>query len=135
MKKIITLSILVLVLIGAGFAFKTPTQKKLPPVEVKGKNVVGVPFTMSATTNASGIITVTYSNPYPVIPNIQANIVNQASTSRQLLRIYSSTTSGFTCSVYQQQSVIPALLGIEILLASTSPVASADVDFLITSKT
>jgi len=124
MKRILSISavfICIMAVILWGVAFKeTP---------VAG---LSVPYTY--TSNASGIITVVYPNPYQVIPNVQANIVNQASTGRQLIRIYNNTVSGFTCQVYQQTSVIPALLNLEILLASTTPVANADVDFLITAK-
>jgi len=126
----------VLMLVVFGCAWGSKTDNK---IIVKGKvntevNIAGLSTPFTSTTNASGIITITYQNPFTVTPNVQANIVNQTSTGRQLLRIYNNTAAGFTCQVYQQTSTIPALLGLEILLASTTNVMGADVDFLITAK-
>jgi len=120
--------------LSIGLVLLCVTMISLWGLSFKETPVAGLSVPYTYTSNASGIITVVYPNPYQIIPNVQANIVNQASTGRQLIRIYNNTVSGFTCQVYQQTSVIPALLNLEILLASTTPVANADVDFLITAK-
>lgn len=85
----------------------------------------------SGTTNASGVYTVTFSTPYAVTPNIQANMVNQSATN-QFLRISAISTTGFTVNTFARASL--TVLGLELLAAATVVVPSAPVDVLITEK-
>jgi hypothetical protein len=80
------------------------------------------------TTNASGNYTATFSPTFSVPPNIQANIVNQASTN-QFIKITSIDVNGFTVNVFQRGSV--TLLGVEVLLAATTNVSGATVHVLV----
>jgi len=106
-------------------------------VTFKGQTVtkkvgfVGIPIASKVNTDANGLITVTYQNPYTVTPNVQANIANGAAASRQFIRIYNNTAAGFTCQVYQFNTV--TLLGADVLLGANVPVSGATVDFLITA--
>jgi len=92
---------------------------------------VGIPIASKQTTDANGLITVTYQNPYTVTPNIQANIANGAATSRQFIRVYDNTAAGFKCQVYSFNTV--SLLGIDVLAGANVPVSGAVVDLLITA--
>lgn len=85
--------------------------------------------TYSGTTNASGVYTQTFPVAYSVAPNIQANIVGGANNQVVTMTV---TTTGFTCTVVQRSAV--TVLGLEVLLAGTTPVNAAKVDVLITEK-
>lgn len=87
--------------------------------------------TYSGTTNASGVYTITFTDPYDTAPNIQASITNQSSTN-QFIRVSSVSTTGFTINVYQRNSA--SVLGIEVLLAAVVNVNGATVDVLVTEK-
>lgn len=85
----------------------------------------------SGTTDGSGTYTVVFGTPYSVVPNIQANIVNQSNTN-QNLRVTSVSTTGFTVNAFQRNSV--NLLGIDVLLSATVNVSGASVDVIINEK-
>lgn len=86
--------------------------------------------TFLGTTNASGNFSVTYSTPYLVAPDVQPQL--QAGTPSQVVRITSSTTTGFTVQATNRASV--NLLSIEVLLAATTPVSGASVSVLVTQR-
>lgn len=99
-------------------------------VDAKGRATSGKrQETYSGTTNGSGVYSVTFGTSYSVAPNIQANIVG--GSSNQVITMTVSTT-GFTCTVVQRNSV--TLLATEVLLANTTNVSGANVDVLITEK-
>lgn len=87
--------------------------------------------TYSGTTNASGIYTVTFAEPYDVAPSVHASITNQSSTNWSV-RVTSVTTTGFTVHTYQRSAV--TLLAVEVLLAATTNVSGVTVDVLVVEK-
>lgn len=89
--------------------------------------------TYTGTTDASGNYTITFSTVYSVAPNIQASIRNQSNIQQQI-RVSSISTTGFTINVSQRNTLLSGLLGVEILLATTSNVNGASVDILVTEK-
>lgn len=86
--------------------------------------------TYSGITDASGNYTVTYTTAFSVVPDVQPQL--QAGTASQVVRITSSTTTGFTVNVTNRASV--TLLSVEVLLAATTPVSGASVSILVTSR-
>lgn len=86
--------------------------------------------TFLGTTDGSGNYTVTYGVAYAVIPDVQPQL--QAGTPSQVVRITASSTTGFTVQVTNRASV--NLLGIDVLLATTTPVSGASVGVLVTSR-
>lgn len=86
--------------------------------------------TYLGTTDGSGNYTVTYSSSFPITPDVQPQL--QAGTTSQIVRITSSTTTGFTVNVTNRASV--TLLGIEVLLAATTPVSGSSVGVLVTAR-
>lgn len=86
--------------------------------------------TYLGTTDGSGNYTVTYSQAFSTTPDIQPQL--QAGTSSQVVRITSSTTTGFTVQVTERSSV--NLLGVEVLLAATTPVSGSSVGVLVISR-
>lgn len=86
--------------------------------------------TYAGSTDGSGNYTVTYSTPFSTVPDVQPQI--QSGTPSQVVRITSSTTTGFTVQVTNRASV--SLLGIEVLLASTTPVSGSSVGVLVTAR-
>lgn len=86
--------------------------------------------TYLGTTDASGNYTVTYGTAFSTIPDVQPQL--QAGTASQVARITASSTTGFTVNVTNRASV--TLLGIEVLLAATTPVNGASVGVLVTSR-
>ena len=125
---------LLVAVIAWSFAAGDVPQNK---ITFKGKTTneqiafVGIPVSSKQTTDANGIITVTYQNPYTVIPNIQANIANGTANSRQYIRIYDNTAAGFKCQVYSFNTA--TVLGLDVLLGANVPVSGAVVDLLITA--
>lgn len=103
-------------------------------LEISGGNSVNLPVTKrqetySGTSNASGAYSVTFTTPYTVAPNIQANIVGGSANQFITMNV---TTTGFTTTVYQRNTV--NLLATEVLLGTTVLVNGAKVDVLITEK-
>lgn len=118
---------------GGAFEIKTSNSIEADGFTIDSSTIADMSKTTaySGTTNSSGVYTVTFASPYPVAPNIQANVVNQSSTD-QFLRITSVSTTGFTINVFQRSPV--TLLGISLLPGSVTNVTSASVDVLITKK-
>lgn len=81
--------------------------------------------TYSGTTNASGVVTVTFGTAFSVAPNIQANLINAA--DNQNLRITSITTTGFTVLARTRTDALG-------LLPTWANAPSLAVDILITEK-
>lgn len=113
---------------GSAAQFEFITGTGWVPVFVNGRKRQE---TYSGTTNASGVYTVTFPQPYAAAPNIQANIVNQSATN-QFLRVTSISATGFTVNVFARGSL--NVLGIDVLLFTTTNVNGAAVDVLITEK-
>lgn len=93
------------------------------PVVKRSETYIGI-------TNASGLYSVTYPAPYSSVPDVQPQL--QAGTPAQVVRIISSTVSGFTVAVTNRASV--TLLAVEVLLAATTPVVGASVSVLVTAR-
>ena len=85
----------------------------------------------SGTTNASGAYTVTFPVAFSAAPVVQPSIPNQSATN-VFFRVTSVSTTGFTVNVFQRSSV--NLLGIDVLLSSTTNVASTNIDVSIFEK-
>lgn len=86
--------------------------------------------TFNGTTDASGNFTVTYSTPYPAVPDVQPQLT--AGTASQVVRITSNTVNGFTVNVTNRASV--TLLAIEVLLAAPFTGVVAAVSVLVTAR-
>jgi hypothetical protein len=86
--------------------------------------------TFLSTTDGSGNYTVTYGVTYPSTPDIQPQL--QAGTPSQVVRITASSTTGFTVNVTNRASV--TILGIDVLLATTTAVSGASVSVLVTAR-
>lgn len=97
---------------------------------VKNKPTIPNIKTYLGTTDGSGNYSVTYSPSYIAIPDVQPQLQN--GTPTQVVRLTVSTTAGFTVQVTNRAST--TLLGIEVLLATTTPVSGASVSVLVTSR-
>lgn len=86
--------------------------------------------TFVGTTDGSGNYTVTYSVAYSTTPDVQPQL--QAGTPSQVVRITASSTTGFTVNVTNRTSA--NLLGIDVLLATTTVVSGASVGVLVTER-
>lgn len=109
-------------------SFRSIDEKDTQPVTTIKLPPAGLSVPFKGTTNAQGVYAFNYQNPYDVTPNVQANVVGgNSSTTTTLTR----TQSGYIVTAYQRSSV--TLLGIEVLLAATTPLANAQVDVLVTA--
>lgn len=86
--------------------------------------------TTSGTAPNDGIFSVTYSPSFSATPDVQPQLV--AGTPSQVVRIISSTTTGFSVQVTNRAST--TLLGLELLLAATTNVNNASVSVLVTER-
>lgn len=86
--------------------------------------------TFSGVTDVGGNYTVTYSTAYPAIPHITPQLTSALPT--QVVRITASTTLGFTVNVTNRASV--NVLGLDVLLAATTVVASAPVSVSVLAR-
>lgn len=86
--------------------------------------------TYLGSTDSSGNYSVVYSTPFSSVPDVQPQL--QAGTASQVVRITSSTVSGFTVNVTNRASV--NVVGVEVLLAATTPVNGASVSVLVTAR-
>jgi len=100
----------------------TDTTTMLANYQRKGLKI-GVPY--SATTNASGVATVTFSTTYSVAPNIVINFTT--SNPRDVIMLTSSSTTG--CSLLVQRRV--DVLG---LLPSYTNQSGINCDIIVTEK-
>lgn len=90
---------------------------------------IGLCVPVSGVTNASGVFSYTFPNAYVVPPNIQANVLNGTDKYNMVTTV---STTGFTVKVTTRNAA--TLLGLEVLLATTSNVVGAPVDVLLTAK-
>ncbi len=81
----------------------------------------------SGTTNASGLVTITYSTPFAAKPHV--NPVIHLGGTTQIARIISSTTTGCTILVEQRASL--TVLSLSVLSFAATPVVGAVVDILV----
>lgn len=86
--------------------------------------------TYLGTTDGSGNYTVTYSPAFSTTPDVQPQL--QAGTTQQMVRITSSTTTGFTVNATNRATV--TLLSVDVLLGNTTPLVGASVGVLVTSR-
>lgn len=107
-------------------------------VDTKGRVLSGkrLEFYSGTTSGTSGGValgqyTITYSTPYSLLPNVQPVIRNQ-SNPQQFCALTNSTTTGFTITVYQRNTV--NLLSTELLLGATVPTNNISVDVMVTEK-
>lgn len=97
------------------------------------EKAIGIPVTVSGTTNASGVYAFNFPNAYTVPPNVQVNVIG--ADNKFVVTTPTLTASGFTVKVERRNTLLSGLLGnVEILLATTTPVVNANVDVLITAK-
>lgn len=87
--------------------------------------------TFSGTTSGSGTYTVTYGTAYSQIPSVQVTIRNQSNVN-QFALLTNSTTTGFTITVYQRNTV--NLLGSEVLLATVATANGLTVDVTVVER-
>lgn len=86
--------------------------------------------TFLGVTDTSGNYSVVYSTAYPATPHISPVLVS--ATPTQVVRITSSTATGFTVNVTNRASV--TLLSIDILLSATTPMVGAPVSVAVLSR-
>ena len=97
---------------------------------VKGQVTAGKrQMIFSGVTNASGVYSANFGVTFAAAPNVQAQIVG--GTSNQVVTI-TVTATGFSATLVQRNAV--TLLGLEVLLAGTTPVNGGRIDVLITEK-
>lgn len=85
--------------------------------------------TYSGTTNASGQIVVTYPSAFPSVPVVQPPA---PAAANQVWTTVASSTTGFTLQLNQRNVV--TLLGIEVLLGATVPVAGVAATILVVAQ-
>lgn len=85
--------------------------------------------TYSATTDATGSVTVTYPSAYSAVPNVQPG---PPTAANQVWTVVASSTTGFTLRLQQRASV--NLAGLEVLLAATQPVVGAQAQVMVVAQ-
>lgn len=85
--------------------------------------------TYIGTTDANGLITVTYSAAFTGVPSVQPA---PPLAANQVWTIVSATPAGFSLRLTQRASV--TLLGLEVLLAATTNVSGAPAQVLVVSQ-
>lgn len=86
--------------------------------------------TYLGTSDGSGNYTVTYGTAFSVTPDIQPQL--QSGTITQLVRITSSSTTGFTVQVTNRATV--DLLGITLISGTSTVVSGSSVGVLVTAR-
>ena len=86
--------------------------------------------TFLGTSDASGNITITFSNTYTTPPDVQPQLVG--GTFNQFVRIVSVSNTG--CVINAGQRNLATVVGIEVLLAATVALAGASVTVQITPR-
>lgn len=81
--------------------------------------------TYTGTTDSSGNYTVTYATAFSVTPDVQPQL--QAGSNTQLIKITSTSTTGFTVNAQNRTDVIG-------LLPSYAAVSGASVGVLVTDR-
>lgn len=121
MKKWVLGVVGVVAMCSIFFAFRS--EQKTNP------SIAGLPVTYSGITNAAGQYSFTFQNAYTKSPNVQANVIggNDKTTV-----VVNRTAAGFTVTAYQRSAV--TILGLEVLLAATTPLVGSQVDVLVTAS-
>jgi len=83
--------------------------------------------TYSGTTDASGNFTITYSSAYSSTPYVNAVLINP--NTQQLVRVTSSSTTGFTVNATNRATV--NLLSTDLLLGNTTPLVGGTVTVVV----
>ena len=85
--------------------------------------------TYTGTTNASGQIVVTYPTAFSAVPNVQTP---PPALANQVWTLTSSTATGFTAALSQRN--VTTLLGLEVLLGATVPVANSAAQIVVIER-
>jgi len=85
--------------------------------------------TYTGTTNASGQIIVTYPTAFSAVPNVQTP---PPALANQVWTLTSSTATGFTAVLSQRN--VTTLLGLEVLLGATVPVANSAAQIVVIER-
>lgn len=86
--------------------------------------------TLQGTTDASGNVSFTFSPAFSATPHISAMLVT--TNTRQYARITAASASGCTINAYQQNQTLLSLLGLDILTAGVTAMASATIRIMAT---
>lgn len=84
---------------------------------------------ITLTSNASGVVTATYSTPFASTPAVMLELLS--TNNRNILRLTASSATGFTAVVEQRGQTLLSLLGLEILIAAVTAVNGATVRALV----
>src|SRR5690606_29316350 len=84
--------------------------------------------TMTASTNASGIVTFTYSPAFSSAPHVSVAMVR--GNTREWTRLTASSASGCTVHAFSQNATLLSLLGIDILTAGTTNLSGRSVSIM-----
>jgi len=85
--------------------------------------------TYTGTTSASGQIIVTYPTAFGAVPNVQTP---PPALANQVWTLTSSTATGFTAALSQRN--VTTLLGLEVLLGATVPVANSAAQIVVIER-
>lgn len=86
--------------------------------------------TLSGTTDASGNVSFTFFPAFSATPHISAMLV--VANTRQYTRITAASATGCTINAYQQNQTLLSLLGLDILTAGVTAMASATIRIMAT---
>lgn len=84
--------------------------------------------TMTASTNASGIVAFTYSPAFASVPHVSVAMVR--GTTREWTRLTASSAAGCTVHAFSQNATLLSLLGIDILTAGTTNLSGRSVNIM-----
>lgn len=85
---------------------------------------------LSLTSDGSGNVSATYSPAFASTPNVHLELLS--TNNRNAVRLTASSATGFTAVVEQRGQTLLSLLGLDILLASVTPVSGATVYATVT---
>lgn len=85
--------------------------------------------TYTGTTDAAGLITVTYLTPFAAIPNVQPGPVP---SSDMVWALVSSTVNGFSIRLVQRATV--TLLAVQVLLGTVTNVVGSPAQVLVVER-
>ena len=77
------------------------------------------------TSDGSGIVSATYSPAFASTPNVHLELLS--TNNRDQVRLTAASASGFTAVVERRGQALLSLLGLDILVASVTPVSGATV--------
>ena len=85
--------------------------------------------TYTGTTDANGLLTVTYPTPFALVPNVQPGPVPSSDMTWSMV---SSTVNGFSIRLVQR--VVVTLLATQLLLGTVTNVAGSAVQVLVVER-